>query len=493
MNRFFDGRRDIGFGLMQVPKKIGKPGILLIGFVFVYLIGVIAQAELSDGLMSFRVFISFLLIIATSLIGLMGDEMTYSLNKVHWIFILFFMGIAPMVQVANGYIPWSYPLNETDIFKAQVAIIVWCACYSLGRWTVGRFNAKSKKRCPLKKTNMPNTGVLGSASGAATGRFLLIASLVALMIMLVKYDLSALFYRPLNPVETSALDKIVKYLCCSLPAASSVLLILMKKKGAAIANWTLNLCLVITVVLNWPAAQSRYWMGAIYGAICLTAIPDRVLQGHKFELYAVVVMGVAFPLMYALKPDVDRDFSVICAVSNFFSGKAYLSVDFDAFSMLARSMEYVSHNGIMFGLQTISAIFCFIPRSMWIAVDKSIATGEIVAKAQNAYYTNLAEPIMGEAYVDGDLIGVIVIGMAIGLVLHVVDGKWRNQSASGHISTLSLCYPFMVFLLVFVLRGALFHALMRAYGMMLAPVLICVCGVIIRRIARRNDDAEYSG
>ena len=74
------------------------------------------------------------------------------------------------------------------------------------------------------------------------------------------------------------------------------------------------------------------------------------------------------------------------------------NVDFDAYSLFARTIEYVQQASITFGKQLLGTIFFIIPRALW--QGKPEHSGVIVSAAQGQEFTNLSCPIMAEGYIN---------------------------------------------------------------------------------------------
>ena len=480
---------------MSVKGRKTKIGFFV--FILCYIFFILSLSAVQSELLTMRVTVLFITIILFSVYGILSDPYVYGLSKMHWIFVLFFMGIAPLAQCAFNYVPWSYPLSECDVVNAQIVILIWCCCFY-----AATLFFRSRKAAALVVPAGDRISIHSFFNGVPIkeipsqfGFGLLILSLIACIVSVLVFGLNELFFRLPDEVESNSVFKIIDYLCSALPAVASVFLLKTTNMRDVRKRLTVAGCLLITVLLNWPLSISRYWMAAIYGAIVLSALPREFMKNHRFEICAIGLIGIVFPLLYALKPDVDTSFNPIASVIAFLSGKAYLSVDFDAFSMLARSIQFTDENGIMFGAQIVSSILCFIPRGWWFLFNKSIATGEIVAKAQGAYYTNLSEPIMGEAYVDLSFIGVVVIAIAVAWFFYRIDKSNAMVEDASRTSFITLSYPFLLFLSVFICRGALFHALMRTYGIMLAPALVMLLLVFSGRyrqgsIKKRSQDAR---
>ena len=149
--------------------------------------------------------------------------------------------------------------------------------------------------------------------------------------------------------------------------------------------------LILLLCLNFPVSLSRYWIGSVYIGIGLIAF-GKYLGTKTFDIGIIFVFAVIFPIFQLFKWYTLTDLITGTTTMNLI--EVYNNADFDAYSLFVRTFEYVGDFGITYGKQLFTTLLFFIPRVIW--PTKSIPTGELVATAQNQFFTNLSAPLQAE-------------------------------------------------------------------------------------------------
>ena len=436
----------------------------------------------------------FLVIGAMALAGVLRDDSVYSTRKIHWLFILIFMSLAPLAQYINGYFPWSYYLDDALIMKAQAVVFCWCAAFSFGGCLANVFSKRDGGSAVSADADLAWCGVPKSAYA------LIILTLVALVLHVVMTGPQNLFVRSVSDsgsdgnASSQSLSMIGHFVLVSIPLFSCIFLILVRKEDRSRPLWPSILtffCLLVTV---WPPAVSRYMTAAVYGGLALVLVPRRMAHSRLVDFVVIVGIMIVFPAFYAFKfGTLDLEYfqrTIVGALS----GTVFCSIDFDAFSLVARIVQYADLNGLTWGTQVFSAIFCFVPRAFLAAlgIAKGLPTGEVVATSQGAAYTNLSAPTMSEAYIDFGFFGVVLLALTVSIFLKLLDEHfWDGYlSYDGEAYLSRAVYPVFVTFLVYILRGSLLHTVMRLYGILLVPLAIYVAHRLLSD--RRQRDARMS-
>ncbi|HTN16126.1 MAG TPA: hypothetical protein VL092_00490, partial [Chitinophagaceae bacterium] len=235
---------------------------------------------------------TFLLIILLSASGIYRDKFPYSLNKIFWIFCLFFMGLAPLLQYVTGSRPFPWIPDATAGIYLQTNLLILC-CMLLFRAVY----ARQKRENKLLSTPSPMAG--GDADKKA---FLTLGTLVFILAILAQYWLSgSLWYRKLADADTrisnSSLqlltDKGLKgiVLCYSL---LSIHLYRQKKTGL----WRTVIILTAAVLTNFPTAIPRYWLATFYIGTGITYFYQSFLRTRRlFEGLLISGLALLFPLL----------------------------------------------------------------------------------------------------------------------------------------------------------------------------------------------------
>jgi hypothetical protein len=221
--------------------------------------------------------------------------------------------------------------------------------------------------------------------------------------------------------------------------------------------------LICTFILNFPVAMSRYWTGSVYLGILLCAIPPELFKNRRFDYCLIFALAVAFPIFSYFKYNTFVDLVAKGVQLDVFS--IYNNVDFDAYSMFCRIIEYTKSNDFTYGTQLRSVIFFFVPRAIWNI--KGTPTGTLVATAQNSYYTNVSAPLMGEGYIDFGVIGVVVYAFIMSRILLNLDRKYWSSLLDESVKYSDLVFVYLAGFILFLMRGALQPSFLRVMGFFL--------------------------
>lgn len=395
------------------------------------------------------------------------DKLPLSLNKMHWYFIFFFMSVAPLTHFLTGYAPGRYPLSDESIITGQLVVLLWCSIYSVARRIRATRGGYANRR---------EFAIVATPSWVAP--VFLLLSLISLAYMAVSLDgLSSLLTRGEAWLEVERpIDTVLGYLFRAIPVLSFAILYRGKRYSAATYSWLYVIALVpIIILLNYPVSLSRYWTAVVYIGLFASVVPYSWLGNRKFDLAIILGICIVFPLMYDLK-FVDFETFLSTGVSSFFDSyeEVFNSMDFDAFTMLCRIIQYAGDYGISLGRQLLSVVFFFVPRA--VLPIKGQPTGSMVATAQGSSYTNLSAPIMGEGYIDFGLIGVAVYAVVLAIVIRTLDQSIiEGAHGSGSNTYRFLVGVFMLGFVIFLMRGALQPVFLRIMGFFLFLIVIFVC------------------
>ena len=386
------------------------------------------------------------------------DEKNYSLNKMHWFFILVFMVIAPISQFSSGYFPWDYSISDEYITKANNIIILWIVIYSTSYAFSGKIlfktsyshNSYKKDKEPLDCNNQ-------------TQWFLVLISIISTIIMIRLAGFRNLFIRGTTILSDSTFGIMIVFLLRSIPPISALILLQEKKKSKNIHIPIILILIILTIILNSPVALSRYWSGTVYIGLLIGLMPRKVFDSRRFDILVLISLIIVFPIFRLFKYYTLSDVLQMNNIYNLF--ESYNTSDFDAYSMLCRIIEYVDAYDFQYGKQLRSVIFFFIPRDIWNI--KGTPTGHLVSYTQNASYTNLSAPLMGEGFIDFGIIGVIMYAGIFAYVLNKFDNSYWNLFYEKDNYYIHIILPFMLGFVIFIMRGALQPVFLRVMGFFL--------------------------
>lgn len=444
-------------------KKFISGSILLIVLLIIFFY--VFNSEHING-RSALIITGFILIGILSLVNIVKDSRIISANKFFWYFQFVFMSIAPLCQYLSGYYPWRVRIDDSDIEIAQLIVVLWSVLYRL---FYHRTKLKAKNHSVGSKIRNYLTADRYFSPICLTGIFVCTMFGFALLVRMIGfYDL---FFRSTNTldIENSTINFVVKKFLTALPAmACAMYLMVIRKKKSAPMVVGLVVLIFATVCSNFPTSTTRYWMGTIFVGIMFVAMIRR--KESRLVDYGIIFgLLVAFPLFYWFKTVTVTDF---VGGSVKFSGitESFNTVDFDAFTLVARSVRYVRENGITWGKQLINIILFFIPRSIW--ESKPITTNVLIASSQNQTFTNLSCPLPAEAYVNFGWIGVPVYCLVYAKFNYYIDDIFWNKSSDDDISVINMAYPFLCVITLYINRGPLQPSFIQTIALVLPLIVI---------------------
>lgn len=403
-------------------------------------------------------------ILTISIVNILNDDNPYTLNKMHWYFMLAFMALAPIVQLTRDYYPWNYRYTDEIATRVSWMLVLWCLVYSIVYRVAIGFN-RGKAR-----VNRHNFISVDSFS---------VWMIVAIPLAIVALKLfingsHSLLLSGVFPDEAKADSVPFSVADKALSAIPFFCLAILKiKTGKHVPILPCCLLLVAAFFIMNPISTSRYQLGSAVIGIAVIFITS-FRRGRSFDFLVILALFVLFPLMtdWARVNDEGLSLESLGAmVSGFNLTSGFEWVDFDAYSLAARTLIYVDAFGLTMGHQLISALFFFIPDSIW--KDKGQMTSDLLVDAlQPGGQTNLSTPLMAEAYIDFGLFGVIVFAIAASYLFAKADYLYWHIASDK--SLYKVGYPFLLGFVVFVMRGTFLYGFMWTVSFFLGLLIICL-------------------
>lgn len=370
-----------------------------------------------------------------------------SFSQIHWVFYLTFFCLAPLSQYLNAYSCWDYVLSDNDYINTNFIILIWGACV----FTFSSLRGKGGK-VMAETINDP----IDCIPHIRVSRMLVMLGLgvVATFLVVAVYGFENLFSRSTMESDLPlTLDLIFGKVIRPLPIfvlAFGIIFFRQQNKKTLFSVLVLILCIALSLLADFPAAMARYNAACFYGGLAIIAIPSLRKKKGLFSLFFLVLFLVVFPATNMFKTSVfDMNLfleTIGSIMTNLSTG--FCAVDYDAYSLIARTVHYVDVYGLTWGKQLLTSLLFFVPRAVWAA--KSVGTGELVSSAQGQRFTDLSSPLAAEGYVDFGMVGVVCYAAILGLLIRRFDGNAPTQSL-----LFSLFRPFGVLMFFFVMRGSL--------------------------------------
>lgn len=428
-------------------KKISLMGLVLF-FMFIFVGYKYCQSvEVTINNIDTMVIFTFFIILILSLINIIRDDRPYSLNKTYWYFNLIFFFMAPMAQYLSNYNMWGKSISSDTYIIANVLIIIGNIIHTM----LYKSNHEVKFNENESKQTLNSFMIFGIA-------------IIAFILLIMNVGFSNLFLRASNVSEFSESKMFNTIISCFLKAVPVYCFSLIYEKEKRL-NFKTIAIVIIVFLMNYPVSTTRFWMGAIYIGIVLKVVVKNTKQNRLQDIMLVAIFTIIFPISYYF-----HFYSLEYVLQNktvdFNLAESYLTVDYDAYSIFARIIEYVSTNGVVLGKQLIGSILFFIPRAIW--PSKPSATGAFIASETNQSFTNISSPFISEGYINFGVVGLIVFEIVLSLVCRVMDNAYWSEKKNKYLVAV---YPYCIGLLIFYERGALHHAVVYTFCFIL-PLLV---------------------
>ena len=375
-----------------------------------------------------------------------------SLVQIHWMFYVTMFVIAPVSQYLYNYSPWGYAISSDIYAQTNILIMLWGLLFGL--------LTSLKKNAPLHEVlSEPSFFHKFPRIGTSSEWIIFLIALAATLITVYLVGFSNLFLRAdftTNLDKTSGLifDKFIR----PMPVFAFALLFIRYKQTRSLSP-LLILTFVMVLLADFPTAMARYNMACIYGGLALLVFSPLREKRGLFPVIFLLAFLVVLPAgnSYRFESISFFDFieSILAAFSNLSQG--FCAVDYDAYSMVARTWLYVRDIGISYGYQLLGVLLFFVPRSFW--PSKPEGSGNLVAEAQGQAQLNISSPLPAEGLINFGIVGLVIFAVLLAILCRRAD-SWYQRSNSPFTV---FCF-FAYFLLFFVCRGDLLSSFAFAAG-----------------------------
>ncbi len=372
-----------------------------------------------------EVIVTFVLIIALSLAGILLDPRPYSLCQLFCLFCLVFMGVAPLSLYVTGTVGWwAVPFASSQYVSTNMLIIicllVFLACAYYHRPALSS---------PIKE---PSEGIQGTFRSNLY-LVLLAGAAAALVAWHYRHQPSYMLRRYDSLIDLGASSQVklllINVFLRSVPPICLIVSLMQRRK----AWWCVGLTALFSLVASMPTAVPRYQVAAMSLPLAILLLP--VLRRRKaLTLSIVLLLVTVFPLLN------------LARVQRYGEPFTFSALDFDAYQNLLCLMRIEL---VTYGRQFLGVVLFFVPRAMW--PGKPAGSGFEMADQIELCYHNVSMPIFGEGYINFGIFGAIAFTAAVGLLFRRLDDHYSLSRMN--LST--LLYLLLFGETIFLLRGAL--------------------------------------
>ena len=391
------------------------------------------------------IYLSNALLFCYSLWRLCSDKkMPYSVQKMFYLFILFFMTIAPLLQYKDGVqTVGGYRIYAETYFYLNVILLLCLFVYDI----------VYVKYLTTKDVDIQKFSILKKEQKVESDRWyrsLLILSLINILITcyIFRDNYLLLFFRGFESADKSDLigNQILRAFYGAVIRPFPVIccfyyLLLGKKRERKLLFITLSL------FSNFPLSLARLYAAAFYIPMILILFPY-FRKGFRFVYLFVIGLLVAFPFLNQF-----RSFSLDKRIGLGFDFEMFTSINFDSY----QSFAWVFQNGeITNGRQLMCVLFFWIPRSLW--PDKPYMSGRMIAEKYNLWFEQISMNYFGEGYLNFGIVGVLLFTVLLAYVSARFDKLYWMTNVGYIYNSFSVFYLLFIGMFFFIMRGDLMNA-----------------------------------
>lgn len=393
------------------------------------------------------------------------------------VFTFLFFLAAPIAQINSfgsiktAYFSNNFPFKEEIIIYTNILInifnIIFIISYIFLKPKIMNYNVKIIKE--EDKSFLPLT--------------IFVILLLSIIIFIMSYSfLKIEFSRPawLKSTESVMTILIWKKVLFMIPFAGIILCYKYLIKPTFNKSNFINIIIFLVILISlffWfknPFTDKRNALGPIYLALIFLFYPRILKSNIKTLSILFFSMIIIFPLI-AMITHSDASFSEIYNKPSIIIDQmkgggiltAFNTLNYDAFSNIGVTIDYVNKYGFSYGYQFIGGLFFFIPRIIW--VNKPLSSGQLIGEYliddYGFSFSNLSNSLVSESFINFGIIGVVVIPIILAFVIiHMI--KWLK--GDNYLKKIMAFYFAMH--LIFLLRGDFSNGFTYFIGPLIAVV-----------------------
>jgi hypothetical protein len=409
-----------------------------------------------------------------------------------WLYVYLFLGLAPTIQIRTDLFTGTTSDVEAVLdVPTAVVIILGLVAYEIGRGAaVLREGREAEQPVATGAEPVPPRGGLDISAlrlGVLTAFGLLATAYVALTLGLSSFFDS----REAALIARAAAwpDSAVRSIILALglyPLLISIGALVQRLRATTDRTTRTQLQVVVVVgvlmlmVVVSPIGTPRYVLGTVVFSLAVffgAALTRRRVRATMIG--SVLGLMLVFPVADSFR----REGGTLQRGTGFVD--EYLGPDYDSYWQIANAYAYW-RDGLVEPLnQILGSTLFWVPRGVW--TDKPVDTGVLLADYRNYDFDNLSAPLWAEALVNGGMVALVLVFLALGFGLRVLDTRLdRALGRPGLWAIVGAVFP--VYSLI-ILRGSL----LQATGSLVVAV---ACVLFLRagrgRARRRSSDPQAS-
>lgn len=418
---------------------------------------------------STRVYLSSLIIQFISIYHIFSKEnQPFSLNKIFYLFSLFFFGISPLIQYYEGVSQFgARHLKENEYFYMNILVIFILLLYQLF------YSYFYQRKISDKSKNLVSKFEIYHKLNSSQILLLIFLSIISfLMIYNVNnHSIVSMLFRGgefKELIQMSTTSNLIITRVFQPLAMMSLLYYISSKSSNIFIYFVLTL---LTLITCSPLGMARFSAAAMYIPLILLVFPI-LRKKNVFSIVFILGLLLIFPFL-----DNFRNYSG-GSIQFGFNFDMFLQGHFDSYQNFAL---IVSDNIITWGRQLLGVILFWIPRSIW--PNKPIGSGAFVAEEEGFIYSNVSCNYFGEGYINFGYLGILIFIIALSLTTAKLDKIYWTINVYNENNYSNVIYYVLLGMLFFILRGDLMSSFAYTIGFLFSIWLVYkVAGFKIKRI-----------
>ncbi len=388
------------------------------------------------------------------------------LQLTFWMFVYCWLGLAASVQLKADLYPWPRATDSDGFLWTEALIIVGIAAYEMGVRFKGRPNGARPTILTIAPPSVQRFVIL-TLGCLAISSWAIYQQGGPSEVLRTRYEIGRTAKtsgRALSQRQTDiSLQRVppVVALLVAIYMFSDKLSSRRKRRFLAVSITALVL---FNLVANYPPSLPRTFLGFILVSIAALVLRNRARFVPLFFLTMIFGLTVLFPYADYFRSQTGYTTADIASPTQ----KLIEKSDYDAFEMVANTVQAVKVRGVAYGYNFLGAALFFVPRSIW--PEKPHGTGWTVGEivGYSSLSLILSSPLWAEFYYGGGFPLLIVGFWFYGYLTR----RAERQEFRPPIAAVFVAYA--AGLQTYLLRGDLLNAVsIIAPGAILLFMFVC--------------------
>ncbi len=383
-------------------------------------------------------------------------------RRVFYIFVFVFMFAAPLQQYSQDIVLWrSWGFNQSftnsDRLSANVIILISMIMIEVGYRSHYRFTIRNTRR----KSIFDKIEATERVANSGALFLLVVISLLSFIFLLLNGNILT-NYTEIGSSSNLMIQivNIAKY----APVAVLIFYILQMKtidehyKRSHIVFLLIQILIVSIIYFPFSGSSARFLLFGAYVSIYTAYFSEAknkgiFLCGFLFGFFYVFSLFNVFKTVYMV--EIRTDFLKVDLTGN----------DFDAYQILMTAIKYVKEEGICFGGNFVTALLCFIPRS--ILPFRMENSGALFMSFYSSGFVNVSCPIFAELFFAFGWLGLPVLSFILGVILKKLSQM--NKTTSTYKKSI---FCLLSGLFIYISRGSLLVAWSYTFAFLISISIV---------------------